>query len=183
MKAERGYVIKTRGRFTLSRPVCQSPPAFQAWIWFVLALHVKCLEPDETHILSSSWGQIVIPANGSFGLQYFSLFWGMRGRVWERERVRETDKLRASTLEEPHSTSLTMECKGVCVLLGLLLLVNCSLQQTAPKRKLVKKGRCQKYDSSQPVWISYLHFLNFLYTAWFLHHVLKSPRKNHPNFL
>ncbi|XP_062292141.1 tetranectin-like [Scomber scombrus] len=32
-----------------------------------------------------------------------------------------------------------MECKGVCVLLGVLLLVSCSLQQTAPKKKLVKK--------------------------------------------
>ncbi|XP_019958019.1 tetranectin-like [Paralichthys olivaceus] len=32
-----------------------------------------------------------------------------------------------------------MELRGVCVLLGALLLVNCSLQQTPPKRKPVKK--------------------------------------------
>ncbi|KAM9340545.1 tetranectin-like [Symphorus nematophorus] len=32
-----------------------------------------------------------------------------------------------------------MEFRGVCVLLGVLLLVNCSLQQTAPRRKPVKK--------------------------------------------
>ncbi|XP_070702989.1 tetranectin-like [Pempheris klunzingeri] len=32
-----------------------------------------------------------------------------------------------------------MEFKGVCVLLGALLLVNCSFQQTPPKRKPVKK--------------------------------------------
>ncbi|XP_070841022.1 tetranectin-like [Chaetodon trifascialis] len=32
-----------------------------------------------------------------------------------------------------------MEFKGVCVLLGVLLLVNCSFQQTPPKRKPVKK--------------------------------------------
>ncbi|XP_033493622.1 tetranectin-like [Epinephelus fuscoguttatus] len=32
-----------------------------------------------------------------------------------------------------------MEFKGVCVLLGVLLLVNCSFQQTPPKKKLIKK--------------------------------------------
>ncbi|XP_035537725.1 tetranectin-like [Morone saxatilis] len=32
-----------------------------------------------------------------------------------------------------------MEFKGVCVLLGVLLLVNCSLQQTPPKKKTVRK--------------------------------------------
>ncbi|XP_062265253.1 tetranectin-like [Platichthys flesus] len=32
-----------------------------------------------------------------------------------------------------------MELRGVCVLLGVLLLVNCSLQQTAARKKLVKK--------------------------------------------
>ncbi|XP_044027464.1 tetranectin-like [Siniperca chuatsi] len=32
-----------------------------------------------------------------------------------------------------------MEFKGVCVLLGVLLLVNCSFQQTPPKKKQVKK--------------------------------------------
>ncbi|KAM7384498.1 hypothetical protein PAMA_011716 [Pampus argenteus] len=32
-----------------------------------------------------------------------------------------------------------MECKGICVLLAVLLLVNCSLQQTPPKKKLVRK--------------------------------------------
>ncbi|XP_053302079.1 tetranectin [Pleuronectes platessa] len=32
-----------------------------------------------------------------------------------------------------------MELRGVCVLLGLLLLVNCSLQQTAARKKPVKK--------------------------------------------
>lgn len=59
----------------------------------------------------------------------------------EGELVSEEDKLRASTLDQPHSTSLTMEYKGVCVLLGVLLLVSSSLQQTAPKKKVVKKGR------------------------------------------
>ncbi|XP_061520599.1 tetranectin-like [Phycodurus eques] len=32
-----------------------------------------------------------------------------------------------------------MECKGVCVLMLVLVLVNCSLQQTPPKKKPVRK--------------------------------------------
>ncbi|XP_059206589.1 tetranectin-like isoform X1 [Centropristis striata] len=32
-----------------------------------------------------------------------------------------------------------MEFRGVCVLLGVLLLANCSLQQSPPKKKLIKK--------------------------------------------
>lgn len=51
------------------------------------------------------------------------------------------DKLRVSTLIRPHSTGLTMEFKGVCVLLGVLLLVSSSLQQTPTKKKVVRKGR------------------------------------------
>ncbi|XP_037649925.1 tetranectin-like isoform X2 [Sebastes umbrosus] len=60
-------------------------------------------------------------------------------REEEEERGREADKLRASTLEQPHSTGLTMEFKGVCVLLGVLLMVNCSFQQTPPRKKPAKK--------------------------------------------
>ncbi|XP_044192276.1 tetranectin-like [Thunnus albacares] len=37
-----------------------------------------------------------------------------------------------------------MEYKGVCVLLGVLLLVNCSLQQNPPKKKLVRKDTATK---------------------------------------
>lgn len=51
------------------------------------------------------------------------------------------DKLQASTLIQPHSTGLTMEFKGVCVLLGVLLLVSSSLQQIPTKKKPMKKGR------------------------------------------
>lgn len=63
---------------------------------------------------------------------------GVRKR---RKRGREADKLQASTLEQPYSTGLIMEFKGVCVLLGVLLLVNCSLQQSPTRKKPVKKGR------------------------------------------
>ncbi|XP_004549051.1 tetranectin [Maylandia zebra] len=49
------------------------------------------------------------------------------------------DKLQASTLIQPHSTGLTMEFKGVCLLLGVLLLVSSSLQQIPTKKKPMKK--------------------------------------------
>lgn len=67
---------------------------------------------------------------------------GVRKRRREREREsRETDKLQASTLEQLYSAGPTMEFKGVCVLLGVMLLVNCSFQQTPPKKKPAKKGK------------------------------------------
>lgn len=70
-------------------------------------------------------------------------------REGERKREREPDKSQVFTLDQSYSTDQTMELRGVCVLLGVLLLVNCSLQQTPPKRKPAKKGRkhlvCQNF--------------------------------------
>lgn len=83
----------------------------------------------------------------------------MRRKRGEREREkgerRGGDKLQASTLEQPHSTGPTMEFRGACVLLGVLLLVNCSLQQTPAKRKPVKKGKKQQnVGRNAPLWSS-----------------------------
>lgn len=68
--------------------------------------------------------------------------------VWrdEREGVCVWEREKGLNCKAPHWRSLiqqvnTMEFKGVWVLLGLLLLVNCSFQQTQPRRKPVKKGR------------------------------------------
>ncbi|XP_014859668.1 PREDICTED: tetranectin-like [Poecilia mexicana] len=44
---------------------------------------------------------------------------------------------------EPHSTGSRMEFRGVSVLLGVLLLIHCSLQQTATRKKPVKKDTLQ----------------------------------------
>lgn len=52
----------------------------------------------------------------------------------------EGDKLRASTSEQLHSARSTMEFRGVCVLLGLLLLTHFSFQQNPLKKKPLKKG-------------------------------------------
>lgn len=49
--------------------------------------------------------------------------------------------MQASALRAPHSTGPAMEWKVVCALLCVLLLVSCSLQQTPPKKKLMRKGR------------------------------------------
>ena len=60
---------------TLSHPVRQSPPAVQTWLWLALVLHMNYLEPDETDTQTSFNAIVfVIPANGSFGIQCFSLF-------------------------------------------------------------------------------------------------------------
>lgn len=111
----------------------------------------------------------------------FSTFPSSEG--WEREgvRKREGDKLQASTLEQPHSTGPTMEFKGACMLLGVLLLVNCSFQQNPPRKKPVKKGRWKTSSTSQPVGRTrdYLDIMIVLWSVWdtasrlnfFLHHI------------
>lgn len=66
--------------------------------------------------------------------------------------VSEEDKLRASTLEQSHSQGQTMELRGVCVLLGvLLLLVDCSAQQSQPRRKPARKGTTAIWETHQGV--------------------------------
>lgn len=39
-----------------------------------------------------------------------------------------------------------MELRGVCVLLGVLLLLHCSVQQNQPRRKPAKKGTTSMCD-------------------------------------
>ena len=119
--------------------------------------HEVGLKPDAQKLLRSD-------CYSCKWLQCFSLFGRWEGgceeeeeeREREREREREEggDKLQASTLEQPHSTGPTMEFRGACVLLGVLLLVNCSLQQTPVKRKPVKKGRKQQnVEGIQMMWM------------------------------
>ncbi|XP_034560200.1 tetranectin-like [Notolabrus celidotus] len=75
-------------------------------------------------------------AKGGFGLESWSSSGEMRGRVFEREM----NKLHAHTPDQLHSKKgLTMEFKGVCVLMGVLLLVNSSVQQTSLRKKPLKK--------------------------------------------
>lgn len=54
----------------------------------------------------------------------------------------------APALLQPHSQGPTMELRGVCVLLGVLLLVHWSVQQNQPRRKPVKKGTASISDPS-----------------------------------
>lgn len=121
--------------YTPSHLVSQAPPAFQAWLSLVLSLHVKQVEPDEKlRRLDCFCCRLALEV-------YFSVWSDEREGVFVCLRERERLKLQGATLKQPPSTGQTMEFKGVWVLLGLLLLVNCSLQQSQPRRKPVKKGR------------------------------------------
>lgn len=65
-----------------------------------------------------------------------------------------------------------MELRGVCVLLGVLLLVDCSVQQSQPRRKPLKKGttKCETsiyvlFDFLSPKFLSFFWYANITMTC------------------
>lgn len=167
--------------FSLSRSVCQSPPAFQALVPTGLPCEASGTRWDtHTHKLlrsdcySCKWLWTLV----------FFLAWSGRGRGREGEWVSEwesekgMDKLQASTSEQPHSTGLIMAFKGVSVLLGVLLLVNCSLEQNPLKKRVVKKGRKHHnlQEEGQIIWILYFCYefeillSNWIFSFFFKQH-------------
>lgn len=106
---------------------------------------------------------------GGFDTASSFFFTCMHDRAKGRVRGAE-DKKRGSTLAHPQSEpSVAMESKGVCVLMLVLMLVNCSLQQTPPKKKPVRKGTLRRFDDSAVVVIRPLVW-EYLVSSKLFHH-------------
>ena len=134
-KLQRGYVMAAL------HPPALSAPALQTWLCWALSLHVKSLEPNKKQ--TNPPQRLLRLDCYSYKEQFWTsvLFPFQRD---EREGVTEADKLWASTLEQLDPTGFTMEFRGVCVLLGVLLLIDNSFQQTTSKKRPVKKGKWRK---------------------------------------